>query len=755
MKLGSARHLLALAATCAAAPAFAQDVTNPGDAVTPSSANHPAGEAPAFVIDNRGDTKYLNFDELNTGFTVTPTGTGIVRGIVFVTANDAPERDPASFILEGSNDGVNFSPIASGGLTLPTPRYALSHVAVVNTQSFQQYRVTFPTVRSSASANSMQIAEVQLVTAKDVLTPGDGFTLTLPAGATLGSPTEGGDKLFDDRVGTKLNVVGGNLGPTVIEITPTVGGTVVSGLDLFGANDDVAFPNRTPSSLTLSGSLDGNTWTQIFTTTLVQTTFNYQDQQFSFANTTAYARYRVEFGPSLDGSMQVGELQLFGEQGTLPPPNDECANAIVVTAGAVPGSTVNATGTDISTCGGSDTADVWYSYTAAANGTVEANTCAAGTLDTTLAVFDGCGGINLGCSDNTCGTKSRVRWQAIAGRAYKIRVSGVSDTTGSFTLTIDPNPVIHSDVTLPLAYNFNGMVHNGEANDPDNAAGYRGISDRGIRITGTPGSLDVGLEGLTGIPYSVSTTPFALDIVHLGDRNTVDGGNWAFDTIAGNPDDGIQNFIGIQPAWLPDSNQRGPQTTNLTSLNLVMAANTRVGILANASNGGTVFNVTLTFQDSSIVTVPVQVPDWFGNQVVFPPNAGVEQQAQLGLFLGAAIVDVGEPDVDLNVVEAIISVPDLIADGFGDVTGRRLTSLTFGDSTSAAAGAAIYAATVRDAAPRCVADFNGSGSVTVQDIFDFLAAYFSGNPAADVNGSGSVTVQDIFDYLAAYFAGCV
>jgi hypothetical protein len=56
--------------------------------------------------------------------------------------------------------------------------------------------------------------------------------------------------------------------------------------------------------------------------------------------------------------------------------------------------------------------------------------------------------------------------------------------------------------------------------------------------------------------------------------------------------------------------------------------------------------------------------------------------------------------------------------------------------------------------PACIADFNGSGSVTVQDIFDFLAAYFSALPSADVNNSGSVTVQDIFDFLAAYFAGC-
>lgn len=54
----------------------------------------------------------------------------------------------------------------------------------------------------------------------------------------------------------------------------------------------------------------------------------------------------------------------------------------------------------------------------------------------------------------------------------------------------------------------------------------------------------------------------------------------------------------------------------------------------------------------------------------------------------------------------------------------------------------------------CIADFNSSGSVTVQDIFDFLNTYFAASPAADVNTSGSVTVQDIFDFLDAYFAAC-
>ncbi|MFN7022861.1 MAG: GC-type dockerin domain-anchored protein, partial [Phycisphaerales bacterium] len=63
-------------------------------------------------------------------------------------------------------------------------------------------------------------------------------------------------------------------------------------------------------------------------------------------------------------------------------------------------------------------------------------------------------------------------------------------------------------------------------------------------------------------------------------------------------------------------------------------------------------------------------------------------------------------------------------------------------------------ALVCSAPPACPADFNGDGSPTVQDLFDFLTAYFVGDASADVNASGAVTPQDVFDYLTIYFTGC-
>lgn len=48
------------------------------------------------------------------------------------------------------------------------------------------------------------------------------------------------------------------------------------------------------------------------------------------------------------------------------------------------------------------------------------------------------------------------------------------------------------------------------------------------------------------------------------------------------------------------------------------------------------------------------------------------------------------------------------------------------------------------------ADWNHSGLITIQDIFDFLTSWFGGN--ADFNLDGVTTTQDIFDFLSAWFA---
>jgi hypothetical protein len=86
-----------------------------------------------------------------------------------------------------------------------------------------------------------------------------------------------------------------------------------------------------------------------------------------------------------------------------------------------------------------------------------------------------------------------------------------------------------------------------------------------------------------------------------------------------------------------------------------------------------------------------------------------------------------------------------------------------GDATQIAANPSLDANqdgildSCQNVTPTCPCDYNHSGSVTVQDVFDFLAGYFTTSPMADFNLSGSVTIQDIFDFLGCYFSrpsGC-
>jgi hypothetical protein len=97
----------------------------------------------------------------------------------------------------------------------------------------------------------------------------------------------------------------------------------------------------------------------------------------------------------------------------------------------------------------------------------------------------------------------------------------------------------------------------------------------------------------------------------------------------------------------------------------------------------------------------------------------------------------------------MISTPQLPARRWFLDDGRLITSMLFGDNT-----AALVLLHVDPPPPPCRADFNGDGQRTLQDLFDFLFAWFAHQPSADMNGIDGVTVQDLFDFLAAWFGGC-
>jgi hypothetical protein len=148
----------------------------------------PGGEQPPLALDQvgtlgpppGGTTKYLNFGEEKSGIIITNSGGPVdVNFMRFRTANDAVERDPASYQLYGTNDPITSVPnsnsngtevwtlISEGSLSLPEARHTWDDefVAVNSPANYSSYRLIFPTVKNATTANSMQIADIQFYTA--------------------------------------------------------------------------------------------------------------------------------------------------------------------------------------------------------------------------------------------------------------------------------------------------------------------------------------------------------------------------------------------------------------------------------------------------------------------------------------------------------------------------------------------------------------------------------------------------------------
>lgn len=137
----------------------------------------PAGENPNQLLDSASGTKYLNFGKENTGVIVTPaSGPQVVTNFRIQTANDAPARDPASYVIYGTNDPIqsightqgtdeSWTQLDAGDLSLGDARGAYSDtIDINNNTAYASYKIVFPTLKDSANANSMQIAGLTLNT---------------------------------------------------------------------------------------------------------------------------------------------------------------------------------------------------------------------------------------------------------------------------------------------------------------------------------------------------------------------------------------------------------------------------------------------------------------------------------------------------------------------------------------------------------------------------------------------------------------
>ncbi len=95
--------------------------------------------------------------------------------------------------------------------------------------------------------------------------------------------------------------------------------------------------------------------------------------------------------------------------------------------------------------------DVWFCWTAPAQvcaGTYSISTCGRTSIDTRIAVYNGCGcptnDVNLlNCRDDECETQTRLFFDAVPGQQYMIRLGafpGTAGGTGNFLISCELEP---------------------------------------------------------------------------------------------------------------------------------------------------------------------------------------------------------------------------------------------------------------------------------------------------------------------------
>ena len=219
--------------------------------IYPTSNNSPANEGAANAFDGNSSTKYLNFDKQNAGVTVRLSQGRVVQKFTITTANDSAERDPASYKLYGSNDGVNWTLIKEGPLSLSDSRFSVSgEITVDNTSAYVYYFIKFPSIKNN-SGNSVQIAEVTYYYDLN-----DGVTSTDQApGSTPANPGTSGSVCAD-------------CGPTIVGTSTSNNVSTSSS----SSNTSSVSVNRPTTTGNFTDGFVGTTTVTTTTTTPVTTT---------------------------------------------------------------------------------------------------------------------------------------------------------------------------------------------------------------------------------------------------------------------------------------------------------------------------------------------------------------------------------------------------------------------------------------------------------------------------------------------------
>ena len=418
--------------------------------VNPTSNNSPAGEGASQALDGNPNTKYLNFDRANAGFTIKLDTPRVIRGVTFTTANDFIPRDPSKFSLFGSNDGVNWTTIVNAqAITLSDSRFTTTNrIDITNNDAYFYYFITFPSIKAIDTYGSVAGCQAALGTlACDSVQIGDVAYYYDTTYTTYTVPTDGGTGTIANPGTAGSNSSLAPPGPQAVvnlngQTITNPNGTTVTTVDNAGT-----FTNAgTSGAVTNTGNL---------TNTGTASTIN----NSGTANNTGTATDITNTG-TFTNAGNVGNITnsgTFTNNGTA----GDVTNSGTFTNGIL-GTVANWINNLIGINNGNVTGNVTNNAagTFTNNGTVQGATNNAGILTNngTLASLD-----NTGTATNTgtvTGTTNNSGTLTNSGITGAITNSGTVDNTGTTGTITNSGTVNNTGTTGTVTNNTGGTFNN-------------------------------------------------------------------------------------------------------------------------------------------------------------------------------------------------------------------------------------------------------------------------------------------------------
>ncbi|MDF2192730.1 discoidin domain-containing protein [Paraflavitalea sp. CAU 1676] len=135
-----------------------QDITDLGGTLTAQyQTGSPTGEEYGKLIDNNTRAKYLTFNA--SGWVQFQANSSyVVNGYSITSANDAPERDPLNWTLQGSNNGTGWTTIDTRTNQDFPNRFQTRTFTISNTTAYTYYRFNL----TNNSGTILQLGEFEL-----------------------------------------------------------------------------------------------------------------------------------------------------------------------------------------------------------------------------------------------------------------------------------------------------------------------------------------------------------------------------------------------------------------------------------------------------------------------------------------------------------------------------------------------------------------------------------------------------------------